>query len=82
MGDLDEGFKFYEYDGGVLIQAGPVPQFGDVNQRHIPRYYQELSRKLKPIRMKFPNGQYLIKSPNRQEKSNAEVSNEWLARFD
>lgn len=82
LGDLDEGFKFYEYDGGVLIQAGPVPQLGDVNQRHMPRYYQQLARKLKPIRMIFPKGHSLIKSPNRQEKSNTEASNEWLARFD
>ena len=82
FGDLDEGFKFYEYDGGVLIQAGPVPQPGDVNQGHIPRNYQQLARKLKPIRMIFSKPHSLISSPNRQEKSSADVTNEWLARFD
>ena len=82
LSDLDEAFKFYNYDGGVLIQAGPVPQLGDVNQRHIPRYYQQLARKLKPLRMVFPQGHSLLKSPRPQEKSGADVSNEWLARFD
>ncbi len=82
LSDLEEGFKFYEYEGGLLIQAGPMPQLGDINQQHIPRYYQQLARKLKPIRMSFPNGHRLLKSPNRQEKSNTEATNEWLARFD
>ncbi|HHI94263.1 MAG TPA: DUF3396 domain-containing protein [Gammaproteobacteria bacterium] len=82
LADLDDEFKFYEYEGGVLIQAGAMPQMGDVNQQHIPRYYQQLARKLKPIRLIFPEGHYLIKSPNRNEQSNAEASNEWLARFD
>lgn len=82
LDELDEGFTFYEYDGGILIQSGLVPQIGDVNQRHMPRYYQELARKLKPLRFKFVKGNSLIPSPDRMEKSNEEVSNEWLARFD
>ncbi len=82
LGDLGEAFTFYEYDGGVLIQAGIMPQLGDVNQQHIPRYYQQLARKLKPVRMSFPEGHFLIKSPDRNQQSNAEASNEWLARLD
>lgn len=80
--DLKEGFKYYDYEGGVLMQAGPVPQLGDANQNHTPYFYQQLARKLKPIRLRFTKGHYLLKSPNRQEKTNFEVSNEWLARFD
>ena len=82
LSDLGDEFILYEYEGGVLIQAGPMPQLGDVNHQQIPRYYQQLARKLKPIRLIFPEGHYLIKSPNRNEQSNAEASNEWLARFD
>jgi len=82
LSDLGDEFILYEYEGGVLIQAGLTPQLGDVNQQHIPRYYQQLSRKLKPIRLTFPEGHYLIKSPNKNEQSNAAASNEWLARFD
>lgn len=82
LSGLGEGFSFYPYEGGMLIQAGPVPQLGDVNQQHIPKYYQQLARKLKPIRMIFPHGHSLIKSPNPAERSNTEVTNQWLARFD
>jgi len=82
LSDLGDEFILYEYEGGVLIQAGLTPQPGDVNQQHIPRYYQQLARKLKPIRLIFPEGHYLIASPNKNEQSNAEASNEWLARFD
>ncbi len=82
LSDLGDEFILYEYEGGVLIQAGLTPQPGDINQQHIPRYYQQLARKLKPIRLVFPEGHYLIASPNKSEQSNAEASNEWLARFD
>jgi hypothetical protein len=82
LGDLGEGFKIFEYEGGVLIQAGVIPQLGDRNRQLIPILYQQLARKLKPLRMKFPNGWSLLKSPNRQEQSHADATNEWLARFD
>lgn len=82
LSNLGDEFVLYEYEGGVLIQAGLTPQLGDVNQQHIPHYYQQLARKLKPIRLVFPEGYYLIKSPNKNKQSNAEASNAWLARFD
>jgi len=82
LSGLGDEFILYEYEGGVLVQAGAMPQLGDVNQQHIPRYYQQLALKLKPIRLVFPEGHYLIKSPNKNEQSNAAASNEWLARFD
>jgi len=82
LSGLGDEFTLYEYESGMLIQAGLMPQLGDVNQQHIPRYYQQLARKLKPIRLTFPDGYYLIKSPNKNEQSNAQASNEWLARFD
>jgi len=82
LSDLGDEFVLYEYEGGVLIQAGLTPQLGDINQQHIPRYYQQLARKLKPIRLVFPEGHSLIQPRNKDGRSNAEISNEWLARFD
>lgn len=83
LGNLEEGFQFFDYEGGVLIRAGSMPQIGDINQQHIPMYYQQLARKLKPLRMNFPDGHSLIKTyPGQLDKTNTEATNEWLARFD
>jgi hypothetical protein len=80
LAQLDENFVIMEYEGGVLIQAGPAPEPGDVNRQQIPRYYRELSRLVRPLRMKYPKGHSLIKPPNPAE--NTEATNQWLARFD
>jgi hypothetical protein len=75
---LSDAFIFYPYDGGLVIQAGPVPQPGDVNQRNWPYLYAELARVLKPVRLtvhdSFDGG-----NPNRFTK---ESTLKWLNRFD
>jgi hypothetical protein len=76
---LDDGYQVFEYEGGVMIQAGPTPQPGDVNRRNIPIYYRKLSQILKPLRMVFPEGHSFIRVAGRD---GSEVTNEWLARFD
>jgi len=77
-GLLSDAFIFHPYDGGLVIQAGPVPQTGDVNARNWPYLYAELARVLKPIRLtvhdSFDGG-----NPNRFTK---ESSLKWLNRFD
>jgi len=80
LAQLDDNFRIFEYDGGVLIQAGPMPQLGDVNRGHAPRYYRQLSEIVKPIRMEFPEGHSFIRPGG--GRSGAEATNEWLARFD
>ena len=74
--ELGEPFTVHEYPGGVMIQAGPKPQLGDVNrQQEIPEY-RELARVLKSIR---------IQEHRRfQERTgfDPEKTLEWLARFD
>lgn len=80
LAQLDENFPLYEYEGGVLIQAGPTPQLGDVNRQHFPRYYQHLARILAPLRMRFPAGHPMIQPANGEDST--EASNQWLARFD
>ena len=76
---LGKDFQIFDYDEGVIIQAGPTPQFGDVNRKNIPNHYCELSSMLKPLRMQFPEGHSFIR-PGGQ--SGAEATNEWLDRFD
>src|SRR5690554_1746950 len=80
LSQLDSTFVIYEYDGGVLIQAGLTPQLGDLNTQHVPHSYRILSNIVKPLRMTFPDGHSLIQP--RLEASNTEITNEWLARFD
>jgi hypothetical protein len=75
---LDDSFIFYPYEGGVVIQAGPKPQIGDVQADLWPAHYIKLAKVLKKIQVKdhggFHNG-----GPNRMDK---ERSLAWLFRFD
>jgi hypothetical protein len=80
LAQLDENFRIMEYEGGVLIQAGPAPELGDVNRTQVPRFYRQLSRLVRPVRMEFPKGDSFIRPPNADE--NTEATNRWLARFD
>jgi len=75
---LGEPFAFHEFDGSVLIQAGPVPQTGDRNQKLRVVLYPDLARLLKPIRIR-EHGSFDYFGPNRFTQ---ETSEEWLARFD
>ena len=75
---LSELFVFYEYDGSLLIQAGPRPQPGDVNQRLWPTLYAELARLLKPIRI----SEHFSFDKYGENRFTQETSQEWLARFD
>ena len=47
---LSDDFILHEYPGGVVIQAGPAPEVGDVNYRVPTERYRTLSRLLKPVR--------------------------------
>jgi hypothetical protein len=75
---LGAGYFVEEYDGSLLIQAGPQPEMGDVHQRLWPRFYPKLARLLKPIRI-TKHGSFDNAGENRFTK---ETSKEWLQRFD
>lgn len=75
---LPDAFVFQDCGDGLLIQAGPRPQIGDRNQKLWITLYPELSRLLKPIRIR--NHRPLdFYGPNRFDEERTE---EWLARFD
>jgi len=80
LAQLDENFRIMEYEGGVLIQAGPMPELGDANRRQSPRYYRQLAQLVRPLRMRFPEGHSFIRPGG--GRSGAEATNGWLARFD
>lgn len=48
--DLGPDIPIHPYDGGVVIQAGSHPRFGDVNRAEPMQEYEQVARVLKPIR--------------------------------
>lgn len=75
--ELGSDFMFHSYSGGQVIQAGPHPQFGDVNRAERLPFYKKLSSVLKPIRVQdYPSGF----AGGRQFTK--EQAQQWLARFD
>jgi hypothetical protein len=75
---LDPSFGFYPYEGGLIIQAGPKPQIGDVQANRWPQHYVTLAKVLKKIQVKnhYP---FHFGGPGRM---NHQASLAWLFRFD
>ncbi len=78
---LGEDFKLTPYDGGLMIQAGPNPQIGDVAANRWPRHYVTLAKVLKPIQIKdhYPFHFGDSRGPARMDSA---ASKAWLFRFD
>ena len=47
---LEPDCTLHEYAGGVVIQAGPVPQLGDTHFGLIPQRYRKVSHFTRPVR--------------------------------
>jgi hypothetical protein len=73
---LDERFVLTEYDGGLMIQAGPAPELGDSNRQLRTPNYTNLAKILKPIRTMTHGAIHGMGGFDR-ERFEA-----WLARFD
>jgi hypothetical protein len=73
---LGDGFVFHNYPGGVVIQAGPRPLFGDVNRKEDLPHYRKLARALKPIRVEYDD------SLGQGGAFDVEKTREWFDRFD
>ena len=75
---LDESFVFYRYEGGLIIQAGPRPQIGDIKADRWPQHYVTLAKVLKKIQIKnhYP---FHFGGPGRMDH---QASLAWLFRFD
>lgn len=76
---LGEEFGFYPYDGGLIIQAGPKPQIGDVQADRWPRLYVTLAKVLKKIQIK---NHYPFHFGGKGRRMNHAITNAWLRRFD
>ena len=71
---LDQRFEAHRYGAGLLIQAGRMPELGDVHRHLVPEAYRDLSRMLAPLRAHF---EYTM-----MRGISAEQSAQWLSRFD
>jgi hypothetical protein len=74
--ELAEPFRLHEYDGGLVIQAGAMPQLGDSNRKLQIAEYRRLARVLRPIRVS-DHASFPAWSGFDEERTTA-----WLARFD
>jgi len=79
---LGEDFKLSPYDGGLMIQAGPNPQIGDVTLDRWPRHYVTLAKVLKPIQVKVHAAFHWGDGMGVQKSMDHEASLAWLFRFD
>lgn len=79
---LGDDFKIAQYDGGLMIQAGPKPQIGDVTTGRWPQHYVTLTKVLKPIQVKV-HGEFHFGDPaGVQKRMDHAASLAWLFRFD
>lgn len=69
----------HRYDGGIVIQAGPQPEIGDVNYGVVPAHYRTVARLLKPLRFEsYPFG--LLTPPDPLDP--VQETLRWIRRFD
>jgi len=74
---VDSAVVVHDAKDGVMIQAGPAPEIGDVNrQRNLPVYH-EVGRLIAPVR--FKDHPPLFGPRGVADK---EVTEKWLSRFD
>lgn len=67
-----------EYPKGMLFQAGPVPQIGDLEAGLVPEAYRTVARLLKPLRS--PHKDIIIHTPPGIDAR--AFAQTWLSRFD
>ena len=76
----DPAVLVHEWTGGVLIQAGPRPQVGDVNAGRRPEHYGTAARALAPIRFEDYTRQGYFRVPSPLDEISETLA--WIRRFD
>jgi hypothetical protein len=70
----------HDWDGGILIQAGVLPELGDSNQGRTPPHFKSVAKLVKDIRFEgyARKGYFRVPSPLEE----VEETLKWVARFD
>ncbi len=79
--ELGDDCPIHLWNGGIIIQAGPEPETGDVNQGLIPEAYRKVARLTKPLRFESLKGRISLLNPP-PPLDHIEESLKWLRRFD
>jgi Protein of unknown function (DUF3396) len=79
--ELGEHCPIHLYGGGVIIQAGPRPEIGDVNRGLIPEHYRTVAKLLKPLRFEDFSAK-LPYLPAPKPMDSLEETLKWIRRFD
>jgi len=76
---LEPECTLHPYPGGVLIQAGPVPQLGDSFTGLIPEAYRKVARFTRPVRFEaYQSSLFRVFEP----MVGREEAVKWVRRFD
>jgi len=73
---LDKEIVCDRVSDGIIIQAGPQPETGDVNRRLTLPLYHEVGKSVAKLRAK----QHMALIPSEEDADQA--TSKWLARFD
>jgi hypothetical protein len=74
---LSADVTVHSYAGGLVLQAGVLPQIGDTDRRNDPTAYRDVARALKPIRAEYDDA-----FQTNPDGFTEERTKQWLARFD
>jgi len=78
--ELEPECTVHTYEGGVVIQAGAYPQFGDTEENDIPAAYRKVARFTRPVRFGHYEHGSLMRVPDHLAPRTE--TERWLARFD
>ena len=79
LAEGEPAVMIHRYPGGVILQAGPSPRFGDLTIEPLSPSYIRVSRSLKPIRLKNYTSFHMAGEQPRMHNERVE---RWLCRFD
>ncbi|OLP45041.1 type VI immunity family protein [Rhizobium oryziradicis] len=80
QGAVGEECPIHDYDGGIIIQAGPYPEIGDSNKGITPQHYITVGKLLEPLIFDdFNQKQPYIYAPTPLDSH--EESVKWVHRF-
>jgi Protein of unknown function (DUF3396) len=76
----DKDVLVHEWNGGILVQSGALPQLGDVNAGRFPEHYRAIARALKKIRFEeyAEDGYFRVPEP----LDELDETSKWIRRFD
>ncbi len=77
---LEPECKIHRYSGGVVIQAGELPQIGDSNRQDIPQAYRKAAIYTRPVRFEGYEKSGLFKVPKDHDRREETLA--WIRRFD